>query len=56
MMKEFIKDYVQVMLESEDIIITPNTFQKIIDKIYNCDELWDTFDSFISEIIHEEVK
>lgn len=50
-MKKFLKDYVEMIAESQEINLTEKQTNKIVDSLMNEDEIWDMFDTYINEEI-----
>ena len=50
-MENFIKDYVEMIAESQEINLTEKQINKIVNNLMNEDEIWDMFDTYINEEI-----
>lgn len=50
-MKKFLKDYVEMIAESQEINLTEKQTNKIVDSLMNEDEIWDALDNYINEEI-----
>lgn len=55
-MEEFLTDYVEMMAEANDLELTKNQMQEIVNNLRSEEELWDIFDSFVTEEIARAVK
>ena len=55
-MEEFLNDYVRMMLETQEIELTEEKVNKIVHNMMECDEVWDTFDSYINDFIEQETE
>lgn len=55
-MEEFLKDYVQMITEANDIELSESKLQEIVNSLRDEEELWDTVDSFVNEEIARAVK
>ena len=53
-MEEFLNDYVQMMLDAQEIELPEEKVNKIVHNMMECDEAWDTFDSYINDFIEIE--
>ena len=53
-MKDFLTDYVNMILDVKDLDINDSQFDNIIDSLCNDEELWDYVDSTIFETIAKE--
>ena len=50
-MEEFLNDYVQMMLDAQEIELPEEKVDKIVHNMMECDEAWDVFDSYINDFI-----
>ena len=55
-MEEFLTDYVQMMLDAQDIELPEEKVAQVVHNMMNCDEAWDQFDSFINDFIEQETE
>ena len=53
-MKEFLTDYVKTIAESNDIDLTEDKLNEIVENLMEYEELWDTFDSYIYDLLDRE--
>ena len=53
-MEEFLTDYVQMMLDAQDIELPEEKVDKIVHNMMECDEAWDQFDGYINDFIEIE--
>lgn len=53
-MEEFLNDYVQMMLDAQEIELPEEKVGKIVHNMMECDEAWDAFDSYINDFIEIE--
>ena len=54
-MKEFLKDYVQMIAEVRNTKLNKSQLQTIVNNLREDDSLWDIFDSYVNDKIDEEV-
>lgn len=54
-MKEFIKTYVNSMLEMNNLKLSDSKIDNIVNSLQDDDELWDYVDSIVSETIAREI-
>jgi hypothetical protein len=47
-MEEFLTDYVQMMAEAQDITLTPETLQEIVNSIAANETVWEVLDEHIN--------
>lgn len=50
-MEKFLKNYVKMMANSREQELSRDSLQEIVNDLMDNDELWDTFDSFIYDIL-----
>lgn len=50
-MENFIKDYVEMIAESQEINLTKKQINKIVNSLINGNEIWDALDNYIIEEI-----
>ena len=55
-MEEFLKDYVQMMADANEIKLNKDQMQTIVNNLHQEDEIWDTLDSYVIEEIARAVK
>ena len=53
-MEKFLKEYVKDFAEVKGLKLLPSKIKKIVHKLMNEDEIWDTLDYYINEEIKEE--
>ena len=56
-MEEFLKDYVQMMAEANNIKLTKTQLQVIVNNLMECEVIWDELDEHINyEFDEREVR
>lgn len=55
-MEKFLKDYVTTYAEASGRRLSGKQISQIVNTLMNYDELWDTVDSYVLEIIKEVEK
>lgn len=50
-MKEFLADYVKMIADNHETNLTNEQLNLLVDSLMENDELWDTFDSYIYELL-----
>lgn len=50
-MKEFLTDYVKMIADNHETDLTNEQLNLLVDSLMENDELWDTFDSYIYELL-----
>lgn len=48
-MEEFLTDYVQMMADAQDLELTPDEMQKIVNRLKDEEAIWDTVDFYIHQ-------
>lgn len=55
-MKEFLNNYVRELAETVNLDFTKEEFDKLVDRLMDDDNLWETFDDYIVEELEDMVK
>lgn len=50
-MKEFLADYVKMIADNRETNLTNEQLNLLVDSLMENDELWDTFDSYIYDLL-----
>ena len=50
-MKEFLTDYVKMIADNRETNLTKEQLNLLVDSLMENDELWDTFDGYIYELL-----
>lgn len=50
-MKEFLTDYVKMIADNRETNLTKEQLNLLVDSLMENDELWDTFDSYIYDLL-----
>lgn len=52
-MKEFLNNYVRELAETVNLDFTKEEFDKLVDRLMDDDNLWETFDDYIVEELED---
>ena len=52
-MKEFLRDYVKMIADNHETTLTKDQLTLLVDSLMENEELWDTFDSYIYDLLDE---
>lgn len=55
-MEEFLKDYVEMMADANEIELNKTQMQSIVNNLRQEDEIWDILDSYVTEEIARAIK
>ena len=55
-MEEFLKDYVEMMADANEIELNKTQMQSIVNNLRHEDEIWDILDSYVTEEIARAIK
>lgn len=47
-MEDFLRDYVQMMAETQDVELDESKLQEIVNKLMGEDEIWETLDMYVN--------
>ena len=50
-MKEFLKDYVEMIAESREVTLTEAQVSQIVNSLQDDESLWDMFDCYVDDEI-----
>ena len=50
-MKEFLRDYVKMIADNHETTLTEKQLTLLVDSLMENEELWDTFDSYIYDLL-----
>lgn len=50
-MKEFLRDYVKMIADNHETALTEKQLTLLVDSLMENEELWDTFDSYIYDLL-----
>lgn len=51
-MKEFLTDYVKMIADNHETNLTDEQLNKVVYSLMENEELWDTFDSYIYDLLN----
>ena len=55
-MEEFLKDYVEMIADTNEIKLNKTQMQTIVNNLRQEDEIWDVLDSYVTEEIARAIK
>ena len=50
-MKKFLRDYVKMIADNHETPLTEDQLTLLVDSLMENEELWDTFDSYIYDLL-----
>ena len=50
-MKKFLRDYVKMIADNQETDLTKDQLTLLVDSLMENEELWDTFDSYIYDLL-----
>lgn len=50
-MKEFLRDYIKMIADNHETKLTKDQLTLLVDSLMENEELWDTFDSYIYDLL-----
>lgn len=53
-MREFLTNYIKMIAENHDTDLTNDRLNEMVEDLMENEELWDTFDSYIYDLLDEE--